>query len=72
MKTIQAILINTIPPPRVLPPAQIALRLGTMNAEVYSQSFELRDYQTDLLEHLYRNIPRLDRHRHLLNGAGGS
>jgi superfamily II DNA or RNA helicase len=50
VKTITAISIANIQPPRALPPAQISLDLAS--DESPSQTFELRDYQADLLDRL--------------------
>jgi superfamily II DNA or RNA helicase len=49
MRTIQAISIQDAPAPRQLPPAQISLELAPSTE---GHSFELRDYQTDLLDRL--------------------
>jgi superfamily II DNA or RNA helicase len=51
VKTIQAISIQDAPQQRQLPPAQISLDLAP-STEGHSQSFELRDYQADLLDRL--------------------
>jgi superfamily II DNA or RNA helicase len=69
VKTIQAITIENAQPQRQLPPAQISLELAP-TTEGPRQSFELRDYQADLLDRL-QNLWNTGTRRVLLQLATG-
>jgi superfamily II DNA or RNA helicase len=52
MRTIQALEIQDVPQSLQLPPAQVSLPLAT-SPEGSRETFDLRDYQADLLDRLH-------------------